>query len=406
MARKKLIYGAKEEVILGQDSELACICMNPDGQSWRIIRLDEEADIRVNSEDLHLVHYLTVNDRIDINGETWHFAIPKAEDNGGSAAGYVRFKRLAVISAMSVAILAVLIFCVSYRIISRMPIHRDDISAYENSICKFSVVQLIYQQVNIERDTTIIETLASYEPGNDSYAGTGFFCTDGSFVTARHCVEPWITANPVEAYDRKDVSWAMEAETFNAYEAESDSTYRRVIAKCEIYNNRREIIHTFLTDTCMFSIGNDLVYNIRGRLDPMLWRSLGTVNRASSLGDIAAVRTGLAGRVDLASDDIMNSLKAERQVAHFGYEGASSEPRFISSKLEYSPRRQNGKIIRCLEHECTEMVHGFSGSPAIIRHRGRYYAIGIVSKTHDRSTSTFFSVPVTELENLKRRWTE
>lgn len=406
MARKKLIYGAKEDVILGQDNELACICMNPDGKSWRIIRLDEDADIKVNSEDLHLVHYLSPNDRIDLNGDTWHFAVPKAEGDGETAAGYVRFKRLAIISAMSVAILATLIFCVSYRIMSRLPIHRDEISTYENSICKFSVVQLIYQQVNIKRDTTIIGTLASYTPGSDSYAGTGFFCTDGTFVTARHCVEPWIKENPLESCDRKDVRWAIEAETFNTYEAENDSTYRRVIAKCEIYDNRKEVIHTFTTDTCMFSTGNDLVYNIRGRLDPMLWRSLGTINRASSLGDIAAVKTGKAGSIDIASDEIMNGLRAERQVAHFGYEGASSEPRFINSKLEYSPRIHDGRIIRCLEHECTEMVHGFSGSPAIIRHRGRYYAIGIVSKTHDRSTSTFFSVPVTELENLKRRWTE
>lgn len=404
MARHGLIYGAEEDIILGQDSELACICANPDAESWRLVRLDEEADIRVNSEDVHLVHYLSKGDRIDINGETWRFA-GAAKSNDGHAEEYVRFKRMSIVSAISVAALALIVFFASYSIRSRQPIHRDEIAAYENSICKFSVVQLIYQQVRIENDTTTIETLASYAPGSDSYAGTGFFCTDGRFITARHCVEPWIQVNDPLNED-KDVRWAIEAETFNVYKAESDSVYRRVIAKCEIYDRNKEVIHTFLTDTCMFSIENDIVHNLQGRLEPKLWRSLGTINRASSLGDIVSVRTGIKGHLDIAGDELMNALKAERQVAHFGFEAASNEPRFMNSKLKYSPRVHNGQIIRCLEHECTEMVHGFSGSPAIIRHRGRYYAIGIVSKTHDNSNSTFFSVPVTELYKLKRRWAE
>lgn len=402
MPRYSHLYGAEEDIILGHDSDLACVSINPDGKSWRLIRLDDEADIKVNSEDLHLVYYLSVGDRIDINGEAWRFAAPKDTQDHE----YVRFKHLSVVSAISVAILAAVIFVVSYNIISRQPIHSDEINDYKGSICKFSVVRLVYQQVEITADTVCVETLEMLPMDGNSIAATGFISTDGYFVTARHCVEPWIKENDPLASDDPAVRWAIETENFNVYESTTDSLYRRIIAECEVYDKNKEVIHTFLTDTCLFSIDNDLVYNLQGRIEPKLWRSLGTVGRASSLGDVVAVKTGLKGRISIAGDKIMHGLKADRQVAHYGYEGASNEANFTNSKLKYSPRIHKGEIIRCLEHECTEMVPGFSGSPAMIRHHGKYYAVGIVSKTHDRSSSTFFSVPVSEMKNLKRRWEE
>jgi hypothetical protein len=50
------------------------------------------------------------------------------------------------------------------------------------------------------------------------------------------------------------------------------------------------------------------------------------------------------------------------------------------------------------------MVQGFSGSPALIKEKGKFYAIGVISKTKDSSTSSFFSVPVTELDKTSMRW--
>jgi hypothetical protein len=78
MARFRYIYGEHEDVLLGKH-QTACIACNADGKTWRLIRLEEDAVIKVNGEDLHLVHYLSSGDRIDLGGEeeTLRFAIRK-----------------------------------------------------------------------------------------------------------------------------------------------------------------------------------------------------------------------------------------------------------------------------------------------------------------------------------------
>ena len=105
-----------------------------------------------------------------------------------------------------------------------------------------------------------------------------------------------------------------------------------------------------------------------------------------------------------ADKEMMMNLKAERQVAHLGYEKTQSRMNFESSKLKYDPIKSGDEITRCLEHVSIEMVQGFSGSPALIKEKGKFYAIGVISKTKDSSTSSFFSVPVTELDKTSMRW--
>lgn len=405
MLRFRYIYGEKEDVILGKSSALACIVPNQDGKTWRLVRLDDEAEIEVNSEPLHLVHYLTPGDRIEMEGETLRFGV--RDDMSGHEFGkaYRRFRRTSVISASVAAIIALLVLALTVDLYRKREIRRDELAVFESSVCKISVVSIIYQEVEVGTDSSRIKTLGTMSLNSLGGSGTGFFCDDGRFLTARHCVEPWITEeDPLAENASKAAGWAAEAETFNICGSPSDSIYRRLVSVCEIYRGKDVI--RFRSDSCLFSTGNDLVRNLRGRLDPMYWRELGNVNRMSALGDIAAVQTGIKGEIAVADKELLNSLEAERQMGHLGYENSSTSLSFMTSTLKYNPEMNGSRIVRCLEHESIEMLHGFSGSPAIVRKGRRHYAVGIVSKTHDNSSSTFFSVPVSELENLKRRWTE
>lgn len=403
MARFRYIYGEYEDVLLGKH-QTACIACNADGKTWRLIRLEEDAVIKVNGEDLHLVHYLSSGDRIDLGGEeeTLRFAVRK--DGSGDEVRQLRkrIRHIGIFSAAAVAIIFVTIFSILNR---EDRITREDVRICEESVCKISAVRAMYQQVTVTKDGIIAETLEEKSLDSQAGSGTGFFCEDGRFVTARHCVEPWITeSDPLAAYtDDSMVRWAIESETFNASEQSSDSLFRRVITYCEIYSNG-EIIHTFSTDTCRFSTENDLVRNLRGRLDPLYWRELGNISRPGSLGDIVMIQTSRKGKIYIADNEMMMNLKAERQIAHLGYEKTQSRMNFESSKLKYDPIKSGDEITRCLEHVSIEMVQGFSGSPALIKEKGKFYAIGVISKTKDSSTSSFFSVPVTELDKTSMRW--
>ena len=78
MARFRYIYGEHEDVLLGKH-QTACIACNADGKTWRLIRLEEDAVIKVNGEDLHLVHYLSSGDRIDLGGRRGDLAFRRKE---------------------------------------------------------------------------------------------------------------------------------------------------------------------------------------------------------------------------------------------------------------------------------------------------------------------------------------
>ncbi len=407
MARFRYIYGAIEDVVIGKE-ESACIVRNSDGKSWRLIRLDEDASIKVNGEEVHLVCYLAQGDRIDLSDETetLRFSTRDASSSLEKELLSRRIRRLGIFSTVAASIIIVAFISLFKILGNDRQITRKDLVRYEESICKISVTRAEYQQVTLTEYGQQIATLDEVTLENQAGSGSGFFTTDGRLITARHCVEPWITdPDPLNNQDNAMIRWAAESETFNASPESSDSLFRRVISYCEVFCNGAKI-HEFSTDTCRFSIENDLVRNLRGRLDPLYWRELGDINRPSSLGDIAVVQTNHRGKLAIASEDLMKSLKAERKAAHLGYEKDQTKINFESSKLKYDPIRKDSEIIRCLEHVSVEMAQGFSGSPVLVKEDGKFYVIGIVSKTKNASTSSFFSVPVTELVKTCLRWNE
>ena len=383
-----------------EDSPYACIVRNRDGISWRLVRMDDDADIRVNGEQLHIVHYLKDGERITI-GENGTELIFSGKDTGIDAKRYYsKFRKLLIGFACGcVAVTALLLM-----LLGSDDIRQWEIARHRQSICKISVTDIIYQEVRFPDGQEEVRTLDSLFLAEGSCSGTGFFDTKGSFITARHCVEPWISSSdPLSEMSRKEILWAAEAETFNILNGQDTPVYRRVISYCTIHKDGKEI-HRFRTDTCRFSTDKDVIRNLRGVNDELYWRELGHAKWESALGDIASVSTGIKGSIHIAGREILESLSQNTPAAHWGYESASEDANFMTSRIKYAPTRKGGRITRCLVHSSKGIIQGFSGSPVMVRHNGRIYAAGIVSKNSENNSGTCYSVPASELEKLTKRW--
>lgn len=416
MSKMQYIYGTSEDISIGRGSwcdiqiegapdacheEAAYIVRNSDDKSWRIIRDADSFGIKVNGEPIHIVHYLAGGDKLEFEGDNRVFRFTESKEDAEKLTMADR-KLVSIISAAA-AIIILITAVLTALVIYPDPeddIRRSEVRKYENSVLKISVREVIYQEIDIKTGKT--DTLNILKLSNETPSGSGFVTTEGQFITARHCVEPWITyENPETRYDEGDIltRWAADAETFNIMEGR-DSVSRRLISICELSRNG-ELLHTISSDTCLFYTENDLVRNLRGMDDPLYWRELGHIRSRSSLGDIVSLTTELKGRIDLADVDMIAALQADHPAVHVGYLNGHESPNIERSRLFIC--LQKG---RCLEFKDTDVDKGMSGGPVLIRHKGKLYAAGVLSRILGQTKRVCFCVPVNESDNTVKRWQE
>lgn len=422
MAGINNIYGNKEDILIVRNSSgyinvsdsssyddeiLAYIVRDTSEDSWRLIRAKESERILVNGEPLHLVHYLDFGDRIifDAGRTVYRFAGAKplnSDDN------ILRLRRLAVASAAAVLSVMLATVALLFRIDPEDDIRRSEIRRYESSMFKIAVKEVIYQTVTLTERGVVYDTTGRLILDTSVPSGTGFLCTDGKFVTARHCIEPWIVmedpGSMYDSYDSKDKTltvWAADAETYNIrHWKDSLKTYKRLVSVCEVSRNG-SILGQISSDSSFYSIRNDLVRNLRGVRNPLYWRELGHVRSRSSLGDIVYFQTEYKGSINMADQSYIDSLNVDTPAVHIGYPAGQSECSFERSRLML--RRQKD---RCLEFKDTDVAKGYSGGPVMVRHKGKLWAVGVLSRIFDKDQRRCLCVPVSETLNAERRWEE
>lgn len=403
--------GNQCEIRLGNDGEyedatFAVMVRNADSQTWRLVRIDDDADIRINGDQLHLVHYLNEKDIVCIaeTGDEFRF-FTETEKNDTDASHIIRRSIQASVATACIILLA--LGAVFY-IKNLNTISEEHIEGLKGSICKVRVDEVLLQQVDTAYGQYKVTTLASVRLESSSCSGTGFFCSDGRFVTARHCVEPWITLPMTgkeslteEGQMAEIARWACACEIFNHTRDSVANGYRRVISLCTIMKEHKNVLHTFSTDTCMFRIEDDIIRNLGGPKDRILWRETGNVKLKSALGDITCVQTGITGAIEPAPQSIFCRMNGRTPVVHWGFRADRDEAEFKSGEITFDVTETG----RCIEHKSSEgMQQGFSGGPVLIRHRGNVYAAGVISKVGEDGKETYFSIPITEIDNAKRRW--
>lgn len=218
--------------------------------------------------------------------------------------------------------------------------------------------------------------------------GTGFVLEDGRFITARHCVEPWLFD-----YGQAQLAYAL---------ANSSNGALRIYAVIQAVNNKGNRIKFSNTDFTVDRSGDqeiDVPYELNGQ-NVTLKGKLGFSSESSMGNDWAYTRTSQKGSIKDGRSR-STSLNAGTTAHLLGFpkglgigDGQSIvDP--IYNKL--SVTRNGLNESRCIMIN-QGVDHGNSGGPVFIQDGKKLLVIGIVSRGDIKSNLYNHIVPMSNLK--------
>ena len=372
---------------------------------WQLVPTSEHIKTSVNGNPVNLVHYLNDGDRITFNSEEQELLFKVHHDDKYDATQGVQViaapmpkKLLAFIIAMPVllfSLIAVFLYN-NYRIETE---HEKLLADEElhKSILQISVDSVYYMLGN--------DTIGKYSYQIDEghvINGTAFLTDDGRIITARHCIEPWLNDASVDDAERpEDVKslptrWAMIAETGNQI---NDNNSHRVIAICHLYrgqNATEPFGLAYKSSESQVDKSRDYIIEKGDFANIYYWRSIKETysNNKMMLGDVAYIKSDSTGTIAIAEKkDITKWLKNRQQLYFLGYPDHNTMRGFNTEEGKIQMDYAEGEMIA---HN-GNLIHGYSGAPAIVIEGGKAYAVGVVSRIDANGGGRTYSVPVTEL---------
>lgn len=409
---------ALPEPLTCEPAVFASILPNADGKGWAIVRRTDCHHIRINGSELGICRQIADGDTVAFTtdgGETTFKVSTHDDGNYDSAAGTVFRKgngRKAIALAVGIAMLALATatMAVLHRNGDSMLRH-DNLDRYDASVYHITVDSVYLTHDTVINGTPRQATLQAVAVEHAT-AGTCFLTSDGIFVTARHCVEPWITDDHWNGIAYTDdmpaaVRLATIAETHNKTTGRDDFAVK---AHC-IISRQMEQYDYYSTDF-HFNKTRDQVVCLGTDTRPIYWRTIMPLasRRDMELGDFAYVGAkGLKGSLDMAGAADLQAFdrQADKDIAVIGFPINDNNDGDICVKVFGNSQHIDFKDSRRLETAgCIQMSApvnpGNSGGPILARIGGETKVIGIVSKADGRaSQGTFWAVPITEVTRLR-----
>lgn len=398
---------------------MASVLPDPDGKGWIIVKRTDCYSVLVNGTPLQVCRKLAGGDGITVvtdNGRTRLDFVVCRDGEYDARKGLVYRERVqgrrmqyAMLAAVAAALAVALVAVFTGR--GRNPLRQENLDVFDRSIYRITV-----DSVYLVHDTAVagvpwqevLEAVALDVPAS----GTCFLTDEGLFVTARHCVEPWITDEKWDGtgFDVKmppAVRMAAEAETRNR--TQGTDAYG-VKARCVI-SNGLETFYLYSTDF-RFNKTRDKVLRLGTEKEPIYWRTIMPLanRRDMELGDFAYVEAegGITGNLELASLEDLKRFdrQADKEIAVIGFpvNDNSADELCVkvygnSQHLEFDGKGEN--LRGCIQM-MAPVNPGNSGGPVVVRTGNRIKVIGIVSKADGMAKQgVFWAVPVTEVHQLR-----
>ena len=407
-----------------EDAILAVIEKRTDDKGWKIISVSpyKEHEVHVNGTPINHVHFLSHGDRISFAGQRQELVFNIREDDKYTSSGIVSIGKrdnhslLAGLTLFCLALIGILLLQFNTQSMSRRMIESAKQSVFQ---IKVDSVQMVAHY----GDSTVICRTAYLK---DEY-GTAFLTTDGSLVTARHCIEPWLNLPDNTRLDTSckatppHIRLALEAVTRNIIaENENDSTRWQMVSYCSL--RKPEVSDSVLlrvTSTeFVMNDSRDHIMEFGDYDHQYFWRSIKVRPHRTDmmLGDIAFLPDAAAslhqnGTIRMASKNEVTKLcqKANRDLNIIGRMSNNT-----GSEQLQSPNAQ--LLLQITEANCHDgypdiviahdgnISHGFSGGPVLTR-QGlfKWCVIGVVSVTDDSNENWYYSVPISEIERMNNK---
>jgi len=217
--------------------------------------------------------------------------------------------------------------------------------------------------------------------------GTGFLLEDGRFVTARHCVEPWM-------FDVGDMQTAFAL-------SRASKGAIKIYTKIFAINSKGEQL-SFSSDNFKVDRSYDTPYDVPYELDGMqtvLPGSIAFGTKASLGNDWAYVRISKRGAIKDGAA-MSNTLKGGTTVHLLGFPkslGISDGTKIVDPIYNsMSVSRDGLNDGRCIMVS-QGVDKGNSGGPVFVVKNGVVYVIGIVSRGDSKSNLYNHLVPMSNL---------
>lgn len=405
-----------------EDAVIAVIEKRSDDKGWKLISVSpyKEHEVRVNGTPINTLHFLSNGDRIAFAGQRQELTFNIREDGMYTSKGIVAIGKRnnrPVIAWLVVISLALVGFA----------LHQLNTGSMSQRMIK-SAMQSVYQ---IKVDS--IQLMAHYGDStvvrhtvhlHDEY-GTAFLTTDGSLVTARHCIEPWLNLPEETHMDTScsgtplHIRMALEAVTRNIIaESEDDSTRWEMVSYCSLRKPEvNDSILLCVTSTeFVMNDSRDQILEFGDFKHQYFWRSIKVRPHRTDmmLGDIAFLPNANSllhrnGTIKMASKERVTKLcrKVNRDLIIVGRTTSDmGDKQLQSSKAQL--------IHQIAEANCRDgfpdivIVHngnisqGFSGGPVMTRFGlFDWCVIGVVSVTDQNIDNWYYSVPISEIERIR-----
>ena len=404
-----------------EDAVIAVIAKRDDDKGWKLISVSpfKEHEVRINGTPINHVHFLSDGDRIAFGGQKQELTFSIREDGmytSGNIVAIGKRNNRSVIAWLALISLALVGFTL-------LQLHSRPMSERMIDSAKQSVFQIKVDSVQLLAnygDSTVVCRTAYLK---DEY-GTAFLTTDGSLVTARHCIEPWLDLPEGTRLDtscgatQPDIRMALEAVTRNVIaESEDDNTRWQMVSFCSL--RKPEVSDSVLlrVSSTEFVMDNhrDHIMEFGDFEHQYFWRSIAVRPHRTDmmLGDIAFLPKASeslhqTGTIKMASKEEVTELchKVNRDLIIVGRMSNNTESQQLQSPSAHLLLQITGANCRdgypdiVIAHD-GNISHGFSGGPVMTR-QGLFgwCVIGVVSVTDQNNDNWYYSVPISEIERM------
>lgn len=271
----------------------------------------------------------------------------------------------------------------------------DGASGFAAMIEKQQIGEDIYflittKVVFITKDNKEID-LSEYFP----YTGTGFLLSDGRFVTARHCIEPWLYNVPDNI--PQNVLFAVSY---------AEQGYGKIKGYYTAINKNKQVLH-LTSDNFNVDRSKDIVGELGKDQDgdPIVWRCVMPIYEGMTetmwSTDWAATRSSVGSTGKIHTDsELSRNLLPQQKLLVAGYpkglgvqDGASIvDPIYYELSTTRKGLANNG----CIMHS-SGTDHGNSGGPIFTIKDDKLVVIGIVSRGDIKSDHYNWAVPIANI---------
>jgi len=396
----------------------ATILQQEDGEYWYIVRRTDSHHISVNGNKVFVAQILQNGDVLSFDDGAIHAELKfEIFDDGeyDARSGFVykphKNNRLHLITAIGLALFALVLAAYGIMLQKQADIRHSDLSQFQQSIYHITVdsVYLICDGVTIDS----IELA-------DVAVGTAFLVKDGDdslFITARHCIEPWINDEKWDGVSSKakmspEVRLATKAETENRL-----AEYNKYVLRSHCIISKGFERYDYYSTDFFMNKTRDMVMRLGTMKEVIYWRTIFPIahRRDMELGDFAYIkvtnltRDGNESLMSLAAwDDIKEFTKSKNHdIAVIGYPLNDNDADEVSVVYgNHTGLAFNDSItepVGCLQMSAL-INRGNSGGPVVALIGNKIKVIGVVSKADGRADQgMFWAVPVTEILNMRRQ---